>query len=327
MSARTAVLRRGLSLSRSADPRVVGLYVFLALFLIAVSFKSVDFRTMANLEAIVSDSALLSLVTIGQFLVILTGGIDLSVGSIAKLSGLLTASLMAGSDSNIVVALGLAVLVGLGVGAINATVVNRLGVAPFIATFATFYIIRGAAYHYSTSPIGKASPSLYALYTTTIAGLPVVFLFVLALWGGLWTYMRHSISGRHILAVGGDAEAARLAGIKVRRVRLTVYLASAVLAALAGFLNLSRIGVGDPNAGDGLELQSITAIVLGGVTLLGGRGSVAGAFAGVLLISAISNAMDLLQVNALYQGLIQGFIIIAAVSIYRSNKSSRDTSR
>jgi len=168
----------------------------------------------------------------------------------------------------------------------------------------------------------KASPSLYALYTTTIAGLPVVFLFVLALWGGLWTYMRHSISGRHILAVGGDAEAARLAGIKVRRARLTVYLASAVLATLAGFLNLSRIGVGDPNAGDGLELQSITAIVLGGVSLLDGRGSVAGAFAGVLLISAISNAMDLLQVNALYQGLIQGFIVIAAVSIYRSNKSS-----
>jgi ribose transport system permease protein len=308
----SALLRRA-----GRQRRVISLYVFLALLITATSVESETFRSGENLVNIVKQSVLLAVTSIGQLMVILTGGIDLSVGSVAKLSGLLTASIMDGQDRMVLPALAAAVGIGLVVGSANALAVTKLRVPPFIATFAAYYIVRGIAYTFSTRPTGRAAPGFYSLYETLFFGVPVVIVFLAVLWIGFAYLLKRSAFGRHIYAVGGDEQVARLAGVRTTRVKFAVYITCSVLAALAGFINLTRIGVGDPRVGEGLELDSITAVVVGGASLFGGRGSIVGTLGGVLLLGTIINMLDALQVESIYQQLIKGLIILGAFAIYR----------
>ena len=316
--------RRTLTLQRlrQVDPAVAAVYLLLVGLSLVVAWQAPAFRSPDGLLGVAKQSTFLSVVAIGEFTVILGGGIDLSVGSVAKLSALLSASVMAGSNQRLLPAISVAVGVGAAVGTFNALVVTRLHVAPFVATFASFYIVRGLAYTFSTGPTGETSPALYDFYSLKWLGVDAVDFILLALWVlTAWCFNRLVVA-RRIYALGGNEDAARLAGVRVSTLRGGTYVLSGVLAALAGVFQLMRAGVGDPTVGDGLELSAITAVVVGGTALTGGRGSVFGVCGGVLLLQVIVSAFDYLQFNSLYQQLIKGLIILAAVAIYRKRKLS-----
>jgi ribose/xylose/arabinose/galactoside ABC-type transport system permease subunit len=275
------------------------------------------FFTERNMVNVFRQAAFLGMVALGQTLVILTGGIDLSVGSLVKLCVLVAAVVMDGNPDNqeraIVATLGLGALVGVA----HALVITRLHVAPFIVTLGTFSILRGAALMISTGPIGRATRDFVLLYDRRVYGVPLLVLLFFGLLVLAHLMLRRTPFGRYIYAVGGNEQVARLSGIRVDWVKSGAYILCSVLAALTGLMWLSRMGVGDPVIGEGLELQSITAVILGGTSLFGGRGGVIGTLGGVLLLSLTANLLVVLNVNQWIQGLIQGLIIIAAVALYK----------
>jgi ribose/xylose/arabinose/galactoside ABC-type transport system permease subunit len=190
-------------------------------------------------------------------------------------------------------------------------------VAPFIVTLGTYSILRGVALAITTTPVGRASPGILALYDRRIGPVPVLVIGFACLVTVIVLMLRRTRFGRYIYAVGGSEDAANLSGLPVRRVKFGVYILCSMLAALTGLLYLSRMGIGDPVVGDGLELQTITAVILGGVSLSGGRGTVVGVLGGVLLLGLTNNLLVVLNVNQWYQELIEGVIIVGAVALYR----------
>ena len=301
-------------------PRVTLVYTALAILVVSASVYSPRFRSMDNVLNILQESILLSLVSIGQTLVVLAGGIDLSVGSLVKLSTLIAALLINGHDGMIVPALLICVGLGTVVGLGNGLVITRMGVAPFVVTFAAFYILRGSAYGLSTTPVGSAAPALDVFYNASVLGIPAVLLLWVFVWVVAWFALHVTAFGRHIYAIGGQQTVARLAGIKVDRIKIAVYVLCSVLAALGGLYELARITIGDPQVGEGLELDSITAVAIGGTSLFGGRGYLVGTFGGVLLLGVINNMFNLLQVNSFYQDLVKGIMILVAVAVYREKR-------
>jgi ribose transport system permease protein len=248
------------------------------------------------------------------------GGIDLSVGAVATVSGMAAAVIMNGQDGSIPLAVLASVGIGLLVGAVNGVVINRLRVAPFIATFGMNYILVGVAYTYSVNPVGQAAPSFYSLYTDTWFSIPVLLVLVGSFWLVCWYVARQTAFGRHLYAIGGDSEAARLAGVRTTRVSITSYVACSVIAAVAGLLELTQTGVGSSDLGATLLLTTVTAVVIGGVSLFGGQGSVVGVLGGALVLAFLSQLFDTLQINALYQTLIEGLLIIGVLAIYRERR-------
>jgi len=280
------------------------------------------FRTAYNLNDVLRQAVGLGTAAIGQTLVILLGGIDLSVGSVAKLSEMIAAIIMSGNPAMIVPAIGAAIGIGVLVGAINGVLVTYLRIAPFIATFGMFGLLRGVAFLISTSPVGQAADPVVTSYdaqTGPVYTVVVVFAILLIL---TWIFLARTPVGRHIYAVGADVQVARLAGIRVNLIVIGSYIACTVFAALAGVFLLARSGSGDPTLGDSYQFDSITAVVLGGTSLAGGRGGVVGTIGGVLLLSIIDNVFNLGQINASYQLLVKGAILLVAFSLYQQRKQS-----
>ena len=301
---------------RRHAPLVVIYGLLIVLFLLA-AFLSDRFLTARNLSNLLRQAGFLGIVAIGQTVVILSGGIDLSVGSVVKLSVLVAALVMNGHETNMW--LGIAAVLGMGVviGLLNATVITRLHVAPFIATLGAYGILRGISLWITTKPVGRASPAWLQFYDSgigPIAGPAALFLVLLVV---MMVVLRRTRFGRHVYAIGGSEQVARLSGIPITRVKYGIYTMCSVMAALTGLLYLSRMGVGDPVVGDGLELQSVTAVILGGTSLFGGRGGLVGTLGGVLLLALMGNLLVILNVNQWYQQLIQGLVIIGAVALYK----------
>ncbi|MDQ4078420.1 MAG: ABC transporter permease [Chloroflexota bacterium] len=295
------------------------LAVLLLLTLVGI-LNSPLFRSPRNIFNLLRQAVSLGLVSIGQTLVILTGGIDLSVGAVVKLTSLLTAGIMNGREEWMLPAIMAALMVGGTIGLINGLLVTRLSVPPFVATLGTWIMVNGISLLYTTSPIGRIAPPFFRVYTETIGPVPVSVIAFLLFWL-MWVFvLRRTAFGRHIYAVGGNERVAHLSGIPVKRVRLAVYTISGLLAAMTGLFLVSRMGVGDPVVGTGLELDSITAVILGGTSLFGGVGSLVGTLEGVLLLSLISNLFNLLDVSTWYQQLIKGAIILGAVAIYKQER-------
>lgn len=305
------------------DPALLIVFALLATLVVVVALQAPSFRTSDGILGTVKQSSFLSIAAIGEFAVILGGGIDLSVGSVAKLSALLSASVMAGSDTNIMPAVLVAVGLGLAVGLVNSFVIIRLKVQPFVATFAMYYAVRGLAFTYSTQPVGQASPGLSDFYLQQWFGVDAIDILLILVWSLAAFLFARSVAAKRLYALGGNADATRLAGVRVGRLRTGSYVLCSVLASLAGMFQVMRSGVGDTTVGDGLELSAITAVVLGGVSLLGGRGKIVGVLAGVMLLQMINTAFDYLQFNPLYQQLVQGLVILGAVTVYRRKGASQ----
>ncbi len=302
---------------------VIVVYLMLAALIVDGATRSPVFHTPQNAENVLRQSIVLGLVGIGQTFVLISGGIDMSVGSIVKLTGLVGAIVMNGQDSMIGPALLIALGIGAAVGLLNGLLVTQLRAAPFIVTFAVFYVVRGIAFTISTQPVGLTPPGLSALYDASWLGIPLAIAGMAVVWVLAWFALRRTQFGRHVYAVGGREDVAILSGIHVRWLRVIVYVISGLCAALAGLFTLVIGGVGDPQAGDNLEFLSITAAVIGGVSLFGGKGALAGTLGGILLLTLIGNVFQITEVNSFYQQPLLGLIILLAVALYRRRRQGQ----
>ncbi|MCW2740998.1 MAG: hypothetical protein JWR45_1420 [Blastococcus sp.] len=296
-----------------------GAAVWIVVAVAVVALTAADgarFWAPANSANILTATVVLGLAALGQHLVVLSGGIDLSVGSTATLSALLTAILINGYPIRTApVVIGMLVLGAL-IGVVHGLLVARVGLPPFIVTLATLYLIQGAAFMVSTTPDGRVTSALSNVALQRIGPIPYSFAVLLVAVGVVAWVLRRTAFGRHLYAVGGDPAAARATGVPVARVLVTAYVLAGILAAVAGVLLAARATVGSPTAGQGLELSAITVVVLGGTSLLGGRGSLIGTLGGVVLLSLVSSSVTLLQLPATLTDLIRGIVILAAAAIF-----------
>lgn len=300
---------------RTAETGVAAWLVVLCLA-VAMSFESSLFFTSRNLANLLSESVVLGLVTVGEALVMLAGQIDLSVGSLASLTGMLSAGLIGGRSDLVAPVFLLMLALGAAVGAIQGTLVTRFRANSFIVTLGSYYALQGLAFAYSQTPVGSVPDWLANLPYLGVGPLPAYFVGLLILIAVVSWVLRRTVVGRHLYAVGGDAEVARMVGIRASAVLVAVFVLSSILAALAGFVLTVKATVGTPSAGSGLELDSITACVLGGISLSGGRGSLPGAVGGVILLTLIQNVFTLLHMSSYFHDVVLAFVILAAVAVF-----------
>jgi ribose transport system permease protein len=265
---------------------------------------------------VLTATVVLGLVALGQNLVVLTGGIDLAVGSTATLSGLLTAVLIDGYPIRTLPVILAVLAAGALIGLVHGLFVARAGLAPFVVTLATFYLLQGLAFIVTTKPAGQVTSNLSDLALQRVGPFPVSLAVLVAATAILAFVMRRTTFGRHVYAVGGDAAAARANGVPVARTLTWAYVGCGVLAAAAGLVLAARATLGSPTAGQGLELSAITVVVIGGTSLLGGRGTLVGTLGGVMLLALIESSFTLLQIEATLTDLIRGIVILAAAAVF-----------
>lgn len=292
---------------------VVGLLA--TLLAIGTSFSD-RFGTLRNFTNVFEQAAGLGFVSLGQTLVILSGGIDLSIDGIVTVAAMLTSGLIDGDPARVVPVVMAVLLIGTLIGALNGALTVMLRVHPLIVTIGMASVLQGAALLYSLNPPGSVPPEFESFAYGRVAGVPVAGAIMLMLFIAVGVFLRYTRLGRQIYAVGGDPFAARLIGIPHDKVIIVAYALSGLFAALTAIYLVSRLGIGDPWAGQGWALRSITPVVLGGTILAGGRGGVTGTLLGVFLISLLNNLLNYLDVSTYYQWTIQGLIIIVAVSLY-----------
>lgn len=280
-----------------------------------------NFRTPSNLVNILRQSIILGLIAIGQSIVVLTGGMDMSVAMVARVVSLVVATLFAANNSDSRLILPLVVLgVGIGVslGGLNGLLITRTHANPFIITFGVANILRGVNLAIATTPIRGIPEPYLTIYTTKIGIVPINVIIMGLIWFTAWLFTSRTRLGRGLYAVGGSERIAQLSAIRVNRTLISAYIFSAFFASLAGLFALSRTGIGDPIAAEGMDFQSIVAVAVGGISLYGGKGSIVGTFGGVLLLAMLSNVFNLVQVNIFYQQLLLGLVVLIAVAAYKS---------
>ncbi|MBT6144808.1 MAG: ribose ABC transporter permease [Gemmatimonadetes bacterium] len=303
--------RRLLSKLIHADQ--AGLALALLLLCGVLSTLSPVFLTTGNITNILRDASLVAIAGFGMVVIILQGEIDLSVGSSQAVVGILTVVVL-NTTHSVAAAIVAGILLGALVGLVNGLLVTVARINSLIATLGMMAILRGVAM------VGTDAVSIQARVTDFVhvgtgyvGGVPVPVLIAAVLYGGVWFLLHHTPFGRYVYAVGGNREAAELAGLPVLRIRVTVFVLGGMLAALSAVVLASRMNSGQPNAGLGFELQVIAAVVLGGVSLTGGVGSLLGALIGILILTVLNNGLVLLNVSSFYHDIARGVVIILAV--------------
>jgi len=305
----TALVARARPLGRH------GIFILLLILAMVGAAAAPEFRTPENVANVLKQSAALGVLAVGQSFVIAGGMIDLSVGQLAGLIVVLTADLMQGRPELTLPAILLALALGAGVGAINGGLNNRLRVHPLILTFGMLSILQGMIFVYTDRSVGLVSPAFRWIADGNVLGVPFAALLLAVLSLGAAFLLHRTRFGHHLMAIGGSEENARRAGIDAARVKLVAFTLSGLSAGVAGILLAGRLGTGYPNAGAGYELDAIVAVVLGGTALAGGRGTIAGTIAAVLVLGITSNLLNLLEVSAFVQMLIKGLIVILAILV------------
>jgi len=288
---------------------VIGLVVVMAVV-------SPNFLTTTNLLNVVRQIAINGILAIGMTVVCLTGGIDLSVGSIVAFSGIVTAGLLRDSGLPMIVVVLIAVVVGALMGLYNGYFVAYWNAAPFVVTLSMMTIGRGMTYVYCDGrPISNLPTNFLAIGKGSIAGIPVptiILIIVFLLASVMLTKLKF---GRYIYAVGGNDNAAMVSGINVKRIKMMVYVLSGTACGIAAIILTARVSAGLPTAGSGYELDAIAATVIGGTSLSGGRGRLWGTIVGAILLGIVNNGLDLLNVSSFYQQIVKGLIILGAILI------------
>ncbi len=278
--------------------------------------QSDRFATTSNVTNIMVAAAPFALIAIGQTLVILTGGIDLSVGSVIAVSAMAGAYVAKANPDQVWLALLVAIGVGALAGAINGFVVSVINVPPFIATLGMLTLASGMAYVIGGGAPINGVPADYGSFANTqIFGLTIPVLLMIIGILGFGLMMRRTSYGLRIYAVGGNRQAAEIAGVKTKRVIFSVYVISGILAGISGLMLSSRVISGSPSLGQTYELDAIAAVVIGGASLMGGRGSIWGTALGLLLIQTLNNGLDIMTVPSYWQDVIKGVLIVAAVAV------------
>ena len=288
----------------------------------ALSLTTDTFLSVTNLTNVARQVSINGILAVGVTFVLLTAGVDLSLGSVVALSGVACAIFAHPGEHPVIVPIAVGLLTGAACGLVNGVLVTRGGVAPFIVTLGMMTIARGLALILSGGrPVANMSESLTSL-AGDVWGVPIPVLCFGGVAALAWFFLRDFRLGRHLYAVGGNENAARAAGISVERVKLFAYVVCGLLTGLAGVVLAARITTGQPNAGQAYELDAIAAVVIGGTSLSGGVGTITGTLLGVLLIGVINNGLDLQGVSSYYQAVIKGVIIVGAVWLDRRQARS-----
>ena len=319
-------------MSNKLGKKYISPIYFLIIFLIVLLFFLCDvlkinnytgervFFNAGNFLNIMNQVSLNAIIAFPMTLAIIIQGIDLSVGSVAAFIGVLLCKITLGLNIPFVPAVILVLAAGILIGMLNGFIIARFNLPAFVVTLGAMIIMRGLALLLVDGiPIFNDSENFLFLGNGTLAGfipMPVVVLFIVFI--SFLFFMKKTIWAKHIYAVGGNEEAARLSGVNITKVKLSVYSLSALMASLAGILLASRLGSGQPNAGDGYELDAITAAIVGGTSLSGGVGTIGGTLAGAIIIGIINTGMNTLGISPYYQLVIKGSVILAAVIIDRN---------
>ncbi len=297
--------------------RKYSIYIIFAIIVLISSILSSSFFTLENISNLLRRQSYVLIISIGMLLVIIGGGIDLSVGAVLGFAVMATAGLISKHYSYMVIVLAI-VAIGLAGGLVQGVLISYLNLPAFIITLAFMSVFRGFSFIYSKGqPIyinpESVSPVFQALGTGSIAQIPYVLIIAVIIAGAAGLYLRYTVYGRSLIAVGGNSEASWFSGINPKRYRLLTYIVSSALAAISGYLLCARLGMGHPDIGSGYELDAVAAVVLGGASLNGGRGSVLGTIVGVITLGLIGNILNLLNIPSYPQQAIKGAIIIIAV--------------
>jgi fructose transport system permease protein len=315
--------------TRPALPSIASLGPLIALILAAGFFatQSDRFLSIQNFSLILQQVMVVGTIAIGQTLVILTAGIDLSCGMVMALGGIVMTKLAVTAGMNPYAAIVCGMLVCMAFGLLNGLLVTRIRLPPFIVTLGTMNIAFAITQLYSGAQTITDLPPPMVFFGSTFAigGAAINYgtLLMIALYAFMWWGLRDTQPGRHVYAVGNNPEATRLTGIATDKVLLMVYVTAGLFYGIASLLSVARTGVGDPNAGQTENLDAITAVVLGGTSLFGGRGIVLGSLLGALIVGVFRNGLTLMGVSSVYQVLITGVLVILAVTTDQLSRRGR----
>lgn len=294
-----------------------GILTVLIILFVLLSIFSPVFLSSSNLITLLQQVTNNMFIALAMSLVIITGGIDLSVGAIVALVGTLVAGLIINQGVPMVLAILLALAIGAIIGLINGLVITRFKLPPFIVTLATMNIARGAAYLYSGGSSLRITQDTFNKIGTyrlfDIIPIPIVYMIIFIIMFS--TLLSKTKFGTGVYAIGGNREAARLSGINTNKIEINVYLISGFMAAFAGVVLAARMYSGQPSIGQGYEMDAIAASVLGGISMSGGKGRISGTVIGALVIGIVSNGLNLLSVSSFWQLVVMGIIILAAVIV------------
>lgn len=293
----------------------LGIIIGLIVLCIVITLVNPNFLTSNNLLNILRQTSTNLYLALAMTMIIIIGGIDLSVGSIMAVVGVVTTMLVALFSFPVAAAVAVGLLVGMLIGAVNGYVAATTVIPPFIITLATMNIARGAAYVISDGkPIRVMSDSFNSIGSGYIGGvLPMPVFYLIILLVICYLIMNKTKLGRYMYAVGGNAEAAKFSGINIKKVKLFAYTFSGLMASVAGIILASRMFSGQPTSGNGAELDAIAAVVLGGTSMAGGYGRIGGTVIGALIIGVLSNGLNLMGVSSFWQYIVKGIVIIVAV--------------
>lgn len=313
-------LRHKLTIVSFRDAGVlIGLIVIFGTF----AYLAPAFLTTPNVLNILQQSSINACIALGMTLVIVSGGIDLSVGPTAALTAVISASLLvAGVPVPLAILVGLCV--GMATGLFNGVLIAYAGLQPFIVTLGGLSLFRALALIYTGgNPIFGIPTEFRAIFNGATLGVPNSVLIVACLALGAWILLNRTPFGEYLMAVGGNSEAAHVAGVPVRRTKIVAYMISGTMASVAALILMGRLGAAEPIMGTLWELDAIAAAAIGGASLMGGRGSIVGTIMGAIILGALRNGLTLMNVQAFYQLLATGLIIILAMLIDRATKGNR----
>ena len=297
--------------------RRFGILFAFILLMVVLAFLSDSFLTVNNLLNIARQVSINAIIAAGMTFVILTFGIDLSVGSVLAFSGAIIAGLLSRGHP-LVVGIGAGLLVGGLIGLVNGLIITKGGVQPFIATLGMLTIARGATLVYTDGrPITGLPDAFVWLGAGEIARIPVPVVIMAFVFAASYVVLTQTVLGRYIYAIGGNEEATRLSGVNVAFYKTLAYVISGALSALSAVILTARLNSAQPTAGMGYELDAIAAVVLGGTTLAGGEGGIAGTLLGAFIIGVLNNGLNLLNVSSFYQQVVKGVVILLAVLLDR----------
>ncbi len=314
----TEQIRRRREADRIANLlRRYGIVLAFVLLLIVLSFLSDSFLTLSNLLNVTRQVSINAILAAGMTFVILTGGIDLSVGSVLAVSGAIMAGLLS-TGKDLLVGIGGGIAVGALLGLMNGLVIAKGKVQPFIATLAMLTIARGATLVYTDGrPITGLPDGFVWLGAGELLHVPVPIFIMGATFIISYVLLTQTVLGRYVYAIGGNEEAARLSGVNVTVYKTVVYVIGGLFSAVSAIVLTARLNSAQPTAGSGFELDAIAAVVLGGTTLAGGEGSIGGTLLGALIIGVLNNGLNLLNVSSFYQLVVKGIVILLAVLLDR----------
>ena len=294
----------------------------LVLLCIVITIVTPNFLSVSNITNVFTQVSVNAIIAIGMTFVILTGGIDLSVGSTLAISGAVGASIVK-STGNVFLAIIVAAVIGIAVGLINGLLVSKGKLQAFIVTLATMTIFRGATLVFTDgTPISKLPEAFVKIGNGKLGFMPIpviitIIIAIIAVYA-----LSQTRFGRYLYALGGNEDASRLSGINTDKIKTLVYVVSGFASAIAGVIITSRIGSASPNAGTGFELDAIAAVVIGGTSLAGGEGTITGTFIGALIIGVLNNGLNLMNVSPFYQSIVKGLVILIAVLLDKKSRKN-----